>query len=388
MNKNPDTPPPTPLLLTPGPVPIPVSILKILSKPMIHHRCTQFADILKQTQFLLKKIFQTEQEVLILNASGTGSMASALLNTLSPGDTVLALSAGKFGERWAEIATAYKLKALRLNIPWGKAVSTKEVRTILDKNPQIKAVLAQACETSTGVLHPIEQLAALTKKKPNTLFIVDAISALGAVDIPMDKWGIDIMIGGSQKSFCLPAGMSFIAFSQKAWQFNEKAQLPVYYFDLKKEKKAQAKGQTAFSANVNFIRALHSLLLPMEKKEGLNKLIQKSEQLSKITLQFCKTLGLNIFADPPSPSVTSIALPKHIDGVKLKKHIEEKYKVVFGGGQGQLKGHIIRVGHLGDISTADLKKGLKCLLLGLQSIDPHFITKKDRKKTLEELEKK
>ena len=370
-----------PLLLTPGPVPAPTIILKQLSNPMIHHRSPDFVHILKQTKSLLKKVFQTKQEVFVLNASGTGAMSSALLNTLSPKDTVLVLSAGKFGERWVEMATAYHLKVIQLRAPWGKTFSVKKVRALLNKNPHIKAILVQACETSTGVLHPLKELASLTKKKSKTLFIVDAISALGAVDIPMDKWGIDIMVGGSQKSFCLPAGMSFIALSKKAWQFNKKSLLPVYYLDLKKEKEAQALGQTAFSTNVSSIRALHSLLLPLKKKEGLKKMIQKSEQLSKISLQFCQILNLKIFAKPPSPSVTSIALPKHIDGVKLKKQLEEKYKITMGGGQGKLKGKIIRVGHLGAISVTDLKKGLKCLVLALQSFDPNLFSKADRGKS-------
>ena len=370
------------LLLTPGPVPAPPLILKKLSEPMIHHRSLDFVYTLKQTQPLLKKVFQTKQEVLVLNASGTGAMSSALLNTLSPKDTVLVLSAGKFGERWAEMAKAYHLKVIQLKAPWGKTFSVKKVRSLLNKNSHVKAVLVQACETSTGVLHPLRELAALTKKKTNTLFIVDAISALGAVDIPMDKWGIDITIGASQKSFCLPAGMSFIALSQKAWQLNEKARLPVYYLDLKKEKTSQAQGQTVFSTNVSSIRALHSLLLLLKKKEGLKQMIQKSEQLSEITLQFCQILNLEILADPPSPSVTSIALPTHIDGVKLKKQMEEKYKVTIGGGQGKLKGKIIRIGHLGAISVADLKQGLKCLTLALQSLDPDLFSKVDKEKAL------
>lgn len=370
----------TPLLLTPGPVPAPTSLLKKLSEPMIHHRSSEFVNILKQTKSLLKKMFQTKQEVFILNASGTGAMSAALLNTLSPKDTVLVLSAGKFGERWAEMAKAYNLTVIQLKAAWGKTFSIKKIQALLNKNPHIKAVLAQACETSTGVLHPLEELASLIKKKSKALFIVDAISALGAVDIPMDKWNIDIMVGGSQKSFSLPAGMSFIALSEKAWQFNKKARLPVYYLNLKKEKEAQAKGQTAFSTNVSSLRALHSLLLPLKGKGGLNKMIKHSEQLSKISLKFCRILNLKTFAEPPSPSLTSIALPKHIDGVKLKKHIEEKYKITLGGGQGKLKGKIIRVGHLGAISVADLKRGLKSLALALQFFDPKLFNKKDKEK--------
>lgn len=379
MNKKVNTKP-KPLLLTPGPVTAPLNVLKQLSKPMIHHRSQEFVNILQETKALLKIIFQTKQDVIILNSSGTGAMSSALLNTLSPRDTVLVLSAGKFGERWLEMAKAYKLKTISLKAPWGKAISVQKTYDLLSKNPQIKAVLVQVCETSTGVLHPIKELADLIRKKPRTLFIVDAISALGAVDIKMDQWGIDAMIGGSQKSFCLPAGMSFIAFSKKAWRFNKKAKLPTYYFDLKKERKAQEKGQTAFSSNVSSIRALHSFLLPLKKKDGLKKMIQRTERLSRFTLSFCKITGLDVLAF--SPSLTSIVLPQHIDGIKLKKQIEEKYQVVFGGGQGKLKGRIIRIGHLGDISLKELKKALKSLVLVLHSLESDLIRKKELKKAL------
>ena len=372
-----------PLLLTPGPVSIPQSLLQILSEPMIHHRSLEFANILQKTQILLKKMFQTKQDVLLLNSSGTGAMSAALLNTLSPGDTVLALCAGKFGERWADMAKAYRLNVIKLSAAWGKAISPEELKLTLKQHPQIKAVLGQACETSTGVIHPIEALASVTKKEnPKILFIMDAISALGTVDIPMDQWGIDIMIGGSQKSFCLPAGMAFIALSEKAWSYNKTAQLPVYYFDLKKEKQAQSKGQTAFSTNVSFIRTLHAFLLPLEKEDGLKKLIQKSEQLSQITLKFCKILNIDIFGKPNSPSVTSIQLPAHIDGVILQKQMEKKHKILLGGGQDKLKGRIIRIGHIGNTSVADLKKGLKQLSLELHSMNTQFISKKNIEKAL------
>ena len=284
-----------PLLLTPGPVPASPAVLKKLSVPFIHHRSPEFTQIFKETKFLLKQVFQTEQDVLILNASGTGAMASALLNTLSPGDMVCCLSAGKFGERWIEMATAYRLKVLTVKAPYGQVIPLAKVRAILEQNKSIRAVLAQASETSTGVLHPIKELAGLIKKRANTLFIVDAISALGAVDMPMDKWGMDVVIGGSQKFFCLPAGLSFIAFSQKAWHFKERACLPVYYLDLKKEKVAQEKGQTAFSANVSSIRALHLFLSPLKKPDGLKKMRAKIENLSQITQQFCQKAGFKAF---------------------------------------------------------------------------------------------
>ena len=355
-----------PLLLTPGPVPSSPAILKQLSKTMIHHRSPEFTEIFKKTRLLLKRVFQTRQEVLILNTSGTGAMSAALLNTLSPGDQVLTLSAGKFGERWGEMARAYKLKVWEIKVPYGEVIPVEEVCAALKKHPKIKAVLAQACETSTGVLHPIRELASLFKKNSKILFILDSISALGAVDIPMDRWGIDVMIGGSQKSFCLPAGMSFIVLSKKAWRFNKQARLSVYYLNLKKELKAQQIGQTAFSTNVSFVHGLLAFLLPFKKQGELVKRIQHCERLSKITLDFCKKQDLKPFATIPSPSLTSIALPEGIDGVELNKYMREKYQLTVGGGQGSLRGKIIRIGHIGQISEIDLKKALKYLSLSLK----------------------
>ena len=355
------------LMLTPGPVPAPSAVLKKLAEPFIHHRSSLFISIFKETRLLLKKVFHTRQDVLILNSSGTGAMSAALLNTLSAKDTVLVLSAGKFGERWIEMAKAYNLKVLTVQAPYGQAISVQQVKKILSQNQSIRAVLVQASETSTGVLHPVRELALLVKKRHSTVFIVDAISALGAVDIYMDKWGIDVLIGGSQKFFCLPAGLSFIALSPKAWRFREKARLPLYYFDLKKERVAQEKGQTVFSTNVSAIRALHLFLTPLKKTDGLHKKRLKIKHLSQITQQFCQKEGLKIFGSPASPALTCIALPKHIDGVKLKNRMEQKHRITLGGGQGKLKGRIIRVGHLGDISLKDLKRSLKCLLKEIKS---------------------
>ena len=364
-----------PILLTPGPVPLSPSVLKSLSKPPPYHRSTQFAKILLSIQPYLKKIFQTKQTVLLLNASGTGAMAAALLNTLSAKDTVLVISAGKFGERWAEMAFAYKLRVHLIKIPWGEAVDIPAVRTALKKDSSIKAVLVQACETSTGVLHPVQALAQLTKKHPHVLFILDAVSALGAVDIPMDRWGIDVMIGGSQKSFGLPAGLSFISLSQKAWRFNKKASLSVYYFNLKKELTAQLKGQTAFSSNASYIQALHTHLL--ENKNPLKQNCQNARRRAKAAEHFCQKINLKIFAQTPSPSVTSMLLPPNINGVLLKEQINKKYGVIFAGGQGPLKGRILRIGHLntGPRAALNLLKGLTALAWQLNTIHPQVFTK-------------
>lgn len=362
------------LLLTPGPVPVPPAVLKKLSEPMIHHRTLEVKKLLLQTQPLLKRFFQTKNPVLILNANGTGAMAASLLNTLSPGDSVLALCAGRFAQRWVDMAKAYRLKVFTVEAPWGKTIPLKEVQTRLKQQPKIKAVLAQACETSTGVLHPVKELAHIVKNQPHRIFILDAISALGAVPLPMDRWGIDVLIGGSQKSFSLPAGMSFISLSKKAWRFNQKSTMPVFYLNLKKELKAQALGQTAYSTNVSFLKALYTALSPL-KNQGLSYFTRRSQSLSQITLRFARQMGLKVFSEAPSPSVTALELPKHIDGLQLKQRIQSRYKVTLGGGMEKMQGRLLRVGHLGHISKKDLLYALKALAVELHFLDPQTFSK-------------
>jgi len=245
----------TPILLSPGPVPLSSAVKEQLGLDMTHHRSLEISEDLQQVFIYLKKIFQTKEDVYLLNASGTGAMEAALTNTLSSLDEVLCVNSGKFGERWIKMAQIFQLKVHEVKVPWGHAIQVSQIEEKLKQNPKIKAVFIQACETSTCVLHPIQEIGKLIRKKEETLLIVDGISALIVSPLPMDEWGIDVLIGGSQKSFSLPAGMSFISLSQKAQKFQEHSNLPVFYFDLKKEKKANAQAQTSFSTNVSFIRA-------------------------------------------------------------------------------------------------------------------------------------
>ena len=324
---------------------------------MTHHRSKEISKALVQIQSHLQKIFQTQEPVYILNSTGTGAMEASLTNTLSPDDSILAVCAGKFGDRWKEMAQAHQLISHDIQVPWGKAVRTKDVQEKLEKHPEIRAVLIQACETSTTVVHPIQEISQLTRNKENTLLIVDAISALLTMDLPMDEWGMDVLIGGTQKSFGLPAGLSFIALSKKAQKFQKTSRTPAYYFDLEKEKKANAKGQTAFSGNVSFLRALKTSLDEFQKI-GFSNIQKKSQSLAKATQEFCKDLSLSLFSLSSGPSVTGICMPKDIDG-SLVKNIMEERNVIVGGGQDHLKGRIIRFGHLGAIKTKNYIQGLR-----------------------------
>jgi len=343
--------------MTPGPVPLSKEILSELALPIIHHRTPQFQQILEQSLKGLKLLFATTQPVLELVSTGTGAMEAALVNTLSPGDEILCINGGKFGERWVKMAKAFGYKAHELSVPWGEAVSPQLVSQRLSENPQICAVFMQACETSTGCLHPFAEIAQITKELPHCLLVVDGITAVGAMDISMDRDGIDVLIAGSQKALMLPTGMAFISLSEKAWGFYNQSNSPKFYFDLGLEKAANEKRQTHFSSAVTLIRALNKSLKLLT---GGNKKIslERCNTLALATQKACAAMGLKLLAEKPSPSLTAILLPDNLDGVAFRQHIEDAHNIVVMGGQDHYKGKIIRIGHMGFIQDEDLYETL------------------------------
>ncbi|HWU44126.1 MAG TPA: alanine--glyoxylate aminotransferase family protein [Bdellovibrio sp.] len=360
-------------LLAPGPVNLHPEVRKALALPMIHHRTPEFDKILKRVLTNIKSVFQTKEDVFLLSATGSGGMEALLVNTLSAGDKVLAIVSGKFGERWAEMAKTYQMNVSVINVPWGEAVSVSQVAEHLKKNPDTRAVLCQACETSTAVAHPIRELAAVIQNYSQTLFLVDAITALGAYPLPMDEWKIDGLVAGSQKAFMLPTGMAFISFSQKAWSFIEKASLPRYYFDVRKEKKSNASGETFFSSNVALIRALDAVLGLIEN-QGLEKLFHDIHRRAEFTRLFGQKLGFTLYAKAPSDSVTALLVPQAMDGQKIRLHLEEIYNITIMGGQDQAKGKIIRIGHMGYIRDQELLHLIEALGYTLRNFDPEFLS--------------
>ena len=361
--------------MTPGPVNLTPQIKKALSQPALHHRSLEFEKILESVEKKLQGFFQTSQPVLILNASGTGAMEAALNNTCSPGDPVLFLVTGKFGERWRDMGKVYKLRVKTLQAPLGDIVSPKQVLHFLHKNPETKAVFIQACETSTGVAYPIKELSKMMKSHPKTLLIVDGVTGFGAMELNMDKWGLDVLIGGSQKSFQLPTGLSFIALSEKAWKRQAESRCPKYYFDLKREKEALKKKQTAFSSNVTFIRALERNT-KLFSKEGQRNQILKCEAFARSTWAFCKAMNLKLFSKHPAYALTAIEMPKAYCSEKIKANLEKNHGIIVAGGQGKLKGEILRIGHLGPLTQFQHLKGLKALAKELQKIDPKIYSSK------------
>ncbi len=360
-------------VLAPGPVNLHPRVQAALALPMIHHRTPEFDRILARVLSRLKTVFQTQEPVFISTSTGSGGMEALLVNVLSTGDRVLGIDSGKFGERWCEMAETFGATVDRLQVPWGQAVSPASVEKHLATHPDTKIVLCQACETSSGVVHPIHELGALIQKYPDTLFLVDGITALGAMPLPMDLWNIDGLVGGSQKAFMLPTGLSLFSFSKKAWKKIEKNQTPRFYFDVRKEKKANDKGETFFSSNVSLIRAL-DVVLDLIEERGLKTLFKDIEQRAVFTRTFAQKMGFKLFAEKPSSSLTALTVPMTIDSQKVRQSLEEKYQITIMGGQDQVKGKILRIGHMGYIQPKQMVELMMKLGEILHSYDDQLCT--------------
>ncbi len=354
--------------MAPGPVPLHPEVQAALGLPMIHHRTPLFDQILKKVLGNLKKVFGTNEHVFMLSGTGSAGMEACLVNVLSPRDEVLCIVSGKFGERWAEMAAHFGYKVHLLPVTWGQAVEPLEVEKILTLNPQIRAVLCQACETSTAVLHPIQELGEIISRHPQTLFLVDGITAVGAVNLPMDEWKIDGLVAGSQKAFMLPTGLTFVSFSKKALTYFEGAASPRFYLDLRKEKAANEKGETFYSSSVTLIRALDKaldLMLLSSMEDWLKQIQRRADFTNFATF----SLRLDLFSHAPSPSLTAIKAPEQVDGLKWRLRLEEKYNLTVMGGQDHLKGQIIRIGHMGYITDTDLMAMAQALYLSLEDVN-------------------
>jgi len=341
-------------LLAPGPTPVPSEALLAMAMPIVHHRSPDFLPILDTAKKGLQWLCQTKNDVLILCSTGTGGMVGSVNNFFSPGDRALVINAGNFGERWTKICNAYKLEVNEIKLDWGNAVKPMDVEKALKKDPSIKGVFVQASETSTGVYHDIEAIASIVKKYEGTILVVDAISALVAHDLKMDQWGIDVLIAGSQKGLMLPPGLAFVGISEKAWKCADKAQCPKFYFNFKKERESLAKNQTNFTSPVTLIIGLNECLKLLQK-EGLENAFERHKRLAHATREAVKAIGLKLFSkESHSNSVTAIQSPDGLDGQEIYKNLRVKYGITAAGGQGQAKGKIFRIAHLGYADTFDI----------------------------------
>jgi aspartate aminotransferase-like enzyme len=340
-------------LLTPGPTPLYPKALYAMLGSDLHHRTEDFRKVYSGVLADLKELMGTSNDVLVLVASGTGAMEASISNCLSAGDTVIVCTAGKFGERWAEIAKAYGLNTVVVEAPYGDYVKPQQLEQALAANPNAKAVFVQASETSTGAAHDVRAMGELVKKTPAT-FVVDAITGLGTMPLDIDGWGLDIVIGGSQKAFMVPPGVAFLSISPKAWALMETAKLPRYYFNLKKERKTAANGESSWTPATALMLGLAEALKYI-KTLGMDKLVDNAQQLAGATRAAAQALGLELFSPgSPSASVTAIKPPAGMDSGVIVKEFRSRFGSIIANGQGTMKGQIFRIAHLGYFDFPDL----------------------------------
>lgn len=339
-------------LLTPGPTPLLPQALHAMMGSDIHHRTEDFRKLYKRVISGLKDVLKTKNDTVVLVSSGSGGLEASVSNFLSPGDHVLVLTAGKFGERFVGISKAWGVRATVLEAEYGQAVSPAEVEKALQQNTDIKAVLFQASETSTGSAHDVKAIAELVKKT-DALLIVDAITGLGTMTLDIDGWGLDIVIGGSQKAFMIPPGIAFMTISPKAWKANETAKLPRFYFDLKKEAKIAAEGESAWTPSIAILLALDEALKYIQEL-GMDNLIANAALLAHATREAAKALGLELFSAFPGNSVTSIRAPQGMDSGVIVKEFRNRFGSIIANGQGSMKGQIFRIAHLGYFDISDV----------------------------------
>lgn len=347
-------------LMAPGPTPVPSQVLLAMAQPMIHHRTPQYEALFVEVRAGLKKLFQTGQDVIPLACSGTGAMEAAVVNTLSAGDTVAVVKAGKFGERWIEIARAFGLRVVELEAPFGQTVAAGRVAETLRAQPGVKAVLTQHSESSTGVLHDVRSYAAVTAAT-DTILIVDAVSSLGIANLEMDAWGVDVVVAGSQKGLMLPPGLAFCALSEKAWAQAARSTLPKYYLDLTAERKCVMKNEAHFTPAVSIVVGLREVLRMLEA-EGLGQVFARHDRLARATRAGCEALGLDLFARvQPSPALTAVVAPRGIDSEAIVSAYSKAHNITIAGGQGEMKGKVFRLGHMGYAAEFDVIVALSAL---------------------------
>ena len=358
------------MLMIPGPTPVPEAALLALAKHPIGHRTSEFSNILAEVTENLKWLHQTQSDVLTLNVSGTGAVEAGIINFLSPGDRILVGSNGKFGERWVEIGQAYGLNVEEVKVEWGKPLIPEVFAEKLqaDTQKQIKAVIITHSETSTGVLNDLETINRHVKEHGEALIIVDAVTSLGAFNLPVDAWGLDIVASGSQKGYMIPPGLGFVSVSPKAWEAYKTAKLPKYYLDLGKYRKATAKNTTPFTPPVNLIVALHTTLRIM-KEEGLESIFARHERLKNATRAAIQGLNLPLLAadSSASPAITAVA-PQGIEPDKIRSLMKKRFDIALAGGQDHLSNKIFRIGHLGFVSDRDILSCIASLEVTLREI--------------------
>ena len=365
------------MLMIPGPTPVPERVLLALAKHPMGHRSGEFSKIMADVTQNLKWLHQTQNDVLILTASGTGAVEAGIINFLSPGDRVLVGVNGKFGERWGEVGNAFGLNVEIIKSEWGKPLNPEDFKVALegDINKEIKAVIITHSETSTGVINDLATINSYVKAHGQALIIVDAVTSLGAVNVPVDEWGLDVVCSGSQKGYMIPPGLGFVSVSAKAWEAYKTAKIPKFYLDLGKYRKDAAKNTTPFTPPVNLIVGLQAAL-QMMKEEGLEGIFNRHERLMNATQNAVTALGLPLYAEKGSgsPAITAV-MPDKVEAEKIRSVMKKRFDIVLAGGQDHLSGKIFRMGHLGFVSDRDILTAIAALEatlieLGYQDFTP------------------
>jgi aspartate aminotransferase-like enzyme len=350
--------------LTPGPTPLPEEVRQALALDMIHHRKPDFMRVMERVQPGLQYLFGTTQQVLPLSCSGTGAMHAAVTNLFAPGEKVLVVEAGKFGERWREIAEAHGLSVTSLVLEPGQAVTAGAVRDALAVDPALRGVLVQASETSTGVLHPVRELGDVTRNT-DVLLVVDGISAVSISPCPMDAWGIDCLLTGSQKGLMLPPGLALLSLSEAAWDKVRRVGPSNFYFNLLAERDKSLNNQTLFTSPVNLLRGL-AVSLDLFRDATMEGVYRKQWALTAMARTGAASMGLELLAKTNFTwGLTSILLPAGVDGSVVLKAAVDRCGVVMAGGQGELKKKSVRLGHMGHVDWSDVLAGLHALKTGL-----------------------
>ncbi|MEQ8465675.1 pyridoxal-phosphate-dependent aminotransferase family protein [Coleofasciculus sp. E1-EBD-02] len=365
------------MLMIPGPTPVPEQVLLALAQHPIGHRSGEFSAVMAEVTQNLKWLHQTQNDVLVLTVSGTGAMEAGIINFLSPGDRVLVGSNGKFGDRWAKMSAAFGLEVETITAPWGQPLDPDLFRQKLeaDTDKTIKAVIVTHSETSTGVLNDLETINRYVKDHGQALIIVDAVTSVGAVNLPIDEWGIDVVASGAQKGYMVPPGLGFVCVSDKAWQAYETAKLPRFYFDLGTYRKAAQKNSNPFTPPVNLMLGLQTALRMM-KAEGLDNIFARHHRLMQATRAAVEALSLPLFApdNAASPAVTAVA-PTSIEAEQIRSVMKKRFDISLAGGQDHFKGKIFRIGHLGFVCDRDILAAIGALEatlreLGYESMTP------------------
>ena len=359
-------------LFTPGPTPLLMEAQARTLTATLHHRTEAFKKLIRETVEGLRYFYNTKNDVLFFTSSGTGAMEGAVSNLTSPGDRVLVGTAGKFGERWGQLAKAYGLEAVTVECPYGQPLSVEEMGKRLKNDGPFRAVYIQATESSTGVSHDVKAIADLVKPLPDTCLVVDAITGLGTTDLRPDEWCLDIVIGGSQKALMIPPGLAFASVSEKAWKLIAASKSPRFYFDYAKERKNLAKGETSYTPATTLVVSLHATLEYIHQV-GRENLIQNAAFLAEATREAAKALGLSLFATTsPANALTAIRAPEGMDSGAIVKEMRTRFGAIIANGQGTMKGQIFRLAHLGYYDALELFAAIAGLEVVLHKLGHKF----------------